>query len=195
MQHQPSLTTARLTLRPFTLDDAWDVERLAGEREIADTTINIPHPYPVGAAARWIETHRKTWEDGTDATFAIVDSQSEKLVGAISLMSISKVHRRGEIGYWIAREQWNKGFATEAGLRLLAFGFDDLKLNRIEGRHFLRNLASGRVIQKLGMQREGAQRDWALKWNRYETLAVYSILEPEWRALQSNGPTGRAASR
>ncbi|MGH7605224.1 MAG: GNAT family N-acetyltransferase [Gemmatimonadaceae bacterium] len=186
MQHQPTLTTDRLTLRPFKTDDAWDVERLAGVKEIADTTLNIPHPYPVGAAARWIESHRKAWEEGAGVAFAIVDTATGKLLGAISLMAIDKTHRRGELGYWVARENWNKGFATEACLRLLAFGFDDLSLHRIEARHFLRNPASGRVIRKLGMQKEGVQRDWAIKWDRYETLEVYSILEPEWRAVQAN---------
>lgn len=186
MQRQPTLTTHRLTLRPFTLDDAWDVERLAGVREIADTTLNIPHPYPVGAASRWIETHQKAWEEGTSVTFAIVVTSTGKLGGAISLMAINRTHRRGEIGYWIAKENWNNGFATEAGLRLLGFGFDDLKLHRIEGRYLLRNPGSGRVLQKLWMQKEGVQRDWAFKWDRYETLETCSILEPEWRALQAN---------
>src|SRR3954464_11470916 len=83
---QPTLTTERLSLRPFTLDDAWDVERLAGKREIADTTLNIPHPYPVGAATRWIESHAQAWASGTNATFAIIETKSARLIGAISLM-------------------------------------------------------------------------------------------------------------
>ena len=62
---QPTLTTARLTLRPFVADDAFDVERLAGRREIADTTLNIPHPYPHGGAAEWIRLHGPAWIDGT----------------------------------------------------------------------------------------------------------------------------------
>jgi RimJ/RimL family protein N-acetyltransferase len=179
---QPTLTTARLTLRPFVLDDAWDVERLAGMREIADTTLSIPHPYPVGAATRWIESHAPAWTAGSAVTFAIVETGLGKLAGAISLMSIHREHRRAELGYWIAVDRWNKGLATEAGQQLLDFGFNDLALHRIESRHFLRNPASGRVMQKLGMREEGADRDWAIKWGRHETLARYSILKPEWAA-------------
>jgi len=182
MQDQPTLTTERLTLRPFTLEDAWDVERLAGMREIADTTLNIPHPYPNGAATAWIRTHSGGWDDGSSATFAIVETKTAKLVGAISLM-IKREHRRAELGYWIARDRWNEGYATESSRRILDFGFEVLGLHRIEARHFLRNLASGQVMQKLGMQKEGVERDWAIKWDRFETLALYSILEPEWRAL------------
>ncbi|MEO8909713.1 MAG: GNAT family N-acetyltransferase [Gemmatimonadaceae bacterium] len=188
MLEQPPLTTDRLTLRPFVLDDAWDVERLAGMREIADTTLNIPHPYPVGAATRWIESHPPAWTSGTGVTFAIVETSTGKLAGAISLMLIHREHRRGELGYWIAVDRWKKGYATEASRRLIDFGFDVLGLHRIEARHFVRNPASGRVIEKLGMQKEGVQRDWAIKWDRFETLVLYSILEPEWRSIKNLNP-------
>lgn len=181
MREQPTLTTDRLTLRPFVLDDAWDVERLAGMREIADTTLNIPHPYPIGAATAWIQAHVGAWEDGNSATFAIVETKTGKLVGAISL-TIKREHRRAELGYWISSDRWNNGYATESSRRILDFGFEALGLHRIEARHFLRNPASGQVMQKLGMQKEGVERDWAIKWDRYETLVVYSILEPEWQA-------------
>lgn len=182
-KEQPTLETDRLVLRPFVADDAFDVERLAGMREIADTTLNIPHPYPHGGAAAWIGTHQTAWNDGTNATFAIINKESGKLVGVISLM-IKPEHRRAELGYWIAVDSWNAGYATEASRCVIDFGFEQLKLHRIEARHFLRNPASGRVMKKLGMQQEGVERDWALKWDRFESLAVYSILEPEWRATR-----------
>jgi ribosomal-protein-alanine N-acetyltransferase len=184
IQEQPTLTTERLTLRPFVADDAFDVERLAGKREIADTTLNIPHPYPHGGAAEWIRIQAPAWTDGSCATFAIVGKKTGALIGAISLM-IKRAHRRAELGYWIALDCWNQGYATEACRRILEFGFESLALHRIEARHFLRNPASGRVMEKLGMQKEGVERDWAIKWDRYETLAVYSVLEPEWRAARA----------
>jgi [ribosomal protein S5]-alanine N-acetyltransferase len=179
---QPTLITKRLTLRPFVLDDAWDVERLAGMREIADTTLNIPHPYPVGAASRWIESHAPAWSAGSGVVYAIVETSNGKLVGAVSLMQMHREHRRAELGYWIAVDHWNKGFATEASAAILDFGFKSLGLHRIESRHFVRNPASGKVMQKLGMQQEGIERDSAKKWDRYESLVRYAILEPEWSA-------------
>ena len=188
MQDQPTLTTERLTLRPFIPDDAFDIERLAGMREIADTTLSIPHPYPHGAAAEWIRTHAPAWANGSAATFAVVETRTGRLVGVTSLM-INREHRRGELGYWIALHQWNQGYATESNQCLVDFGFEVLGLHRIESRHFLRNPASGRVMLKLGMQQEGVERDWAVKGDRFESLAVYSILEEEWRATK--GRLGR----
>jgi RimJ/RimL family protein N-acetyltransferase len=180
---QPTLTTERLTLRPFIPDDAFDIERLAGVREIADTTLTIPHPYPHGAAAEWILTHAPAWEKGTAATFAVVENKSGRLVGVAALM-IRPDHRRAELGYWIALDRWNQGYATESNQRLVDFGFEVLGLHRIEARHFLRNPASGRVMLKLGMKAEGVEREAAVKGDRYESFAVYSILEEEWRAAR-----------
>jgi RimJ/RimL family protein N-acetyltransferase len=183
MRDQPTLTTERLTLRPFIPDDAFDVERLAGMREIADTTLTIPHPYPHGAAAEWILTHAPAWEAGSTATFAVVETESGRLIGVTSLM-INREHRRAELGYWIALDRWSRGYATESSQCLVDYGFEVLGLHRIESRHFLRNPASGRVMQKLGMQQEGVERDWAIKGTQYESMALYSILEPEWRAAR-----------
>lgn len=188
MHDQPTLSTARLTLRPFAADDAFDVERLAGMREIADTTLTIPHPYPHGAAAEWILTHAPAWEKGTAATFAVVENESGRLVGVAALM-IRPDHRRAELGYWIALDRWNQGYATESNQRLVDFGFEVLGLHRIEARHFLRNPASGRVMLKLGMKAEGVERDAAVKGDRFESFAVYSILEDEWRAARGNRST------
>jgi ribosomal-protein-alanine N-acetyltransferase len=188
---QPTFTTERLTLRPFVGDDAFDVERLAGVREVADTTLNIPHPYPHGGAAEWIRLHAPAWIDGTSATFAIVGQKTGALVGAVSLI-IKREHHRAELGYWIAVDCWNRGYATEASRRIIDFGFEDLRLHRIEAHHFLRNPASGRVMEKLGMKQEGVVRDHVIKWDRFESLAIYSILEPEWKAARA---TGRVAPR
>jgi ribosomal-protein-alanine N-acetyltransferase len=183
VQDQPTLTTERLTLRPFIADDAFDIERLAGVREIADTTLTIPHPYPHGAAAEWVLTHAPAWEAGSAATFAVVETASARLVGVASL-TIKREHRRAELGYWIALDQWNQGYATESNQRLVDFGFEVLGLHRIEARHFLRNPASGRVMVKLGMQQEGIERDWAVKGDHFESMVLYSILEQEWRAAR-----------
>src|SRR2546423_8087798 len=92
---------------------------------------------------------------------------------------------RAELGYGSAFVGWKRGYATEAGGRIIDFGFESLGLHRIEAHHFLRTPASGRVMQKMGMQQEGVVRDHVVKWDRYESLAIYSILEPEWRAQRT----------
>lgn len=178
---QPSLDTVRLILRPFRLGDAPAVQELAGERIIADTTLNIPHPYEDGMAEEWIGAHESGYEDGKIATFAIVLRDDAKLAGAIGLR-IERGLNKAELGYWIGRPFWNLGYATEATMAILAFGFDELRLNRIQAGHLARNPSSGRVMQKAGMILEGTARQAIIKWGRYEDLVSYAILREDWPA-------------
>jgi [ribosomal protein S5]-alanine N-acetyltransferase len=94
---QPTLLTERLRLRPFSLADAPEVQRLAGDRAIADTTLNVPHPYPDGAAEAWIETHAGGFAAGRQATFAITLRDGGALVGSIGLV-IDARSGRAELG-------------------------------------------------------------------------------------------------
>ncbi len=179
-QPLPRLATERLILRPFAISDGPAVERLAGAREVADTTLTIPHPYPTGAGAGWIRTHADAWEQERGLALAICRGPAaDDLIGAISLQ-LSKPNSHGELGYWVAVGSWGKGYATEAARALTAYAFTTLALHRIQGRHFTRNAASGRVLQKLGMQLEGVHRDAYSRWNCFEDVAVYAILVHEW---------------
>lgn len=178
----PTLPTERLVLRAFVPEDGPAVERLAGAREVAETTLTIPHPYPPGGGAAWIATHGEAWDRGEILSLAICDRANERtLMGAIGL-HVSASHRNGEIGYWVGRSWWGKGYATEAARALARYAFTDLRLHRLVGRHFTRNVASGRVLQKIGMQLEGVHRDAFLRFDRFEDVAVYGLLEDEWKA-------------
>lgn len=180
---QPALLTPRLLLRPFTAADAPAVQRLAGEAVVAEMTLNIPHPYEDGMAEAWIATHRAAWEAGTAVTFAITTLTGE-LRGTVSLQ-ITPAHRRGELGYWIGQPYWGEGLATEAVIAVLRFAFDDLALNRVQASHLPRNPASGRVMEKAGMHREGLHRERYLKGAQFEDVVEYAILRSERRTVQN----------
>lgn len=176
---QPILKTKRLLLRTFKPSDARDVRRLAGDRLIADTTLSIPHPYTDVMAEKWIGKHRPQFKSRQAAVFAIVLRESRELVGAIGL-GLQAAHQRAELGFWIGRPYWNKGYCAEAGQAVLAYGFTTFELNRICGNHFSRNPASGRVMQKLGMIHEGRARQHVRKWNQFEDVEWYGILKADW---------------
>ncbi|MBI4727675.1 GNAT family N-acetyltransferase [candidate division TA06 bacterium] len=180
MSQIPEITTSRLILRPFTLSDAPEVQKLAGRLEIADTTMNLPHPYPDGAAESWIGTHQKTWELGSGLTLAITLKDSGQVIGAIGL-TINKDHNRAEMGYWVAVPHWGKGYCTEAARALLDYGFSGLKLNKIYATHLVRNPASGKVMQNIGMKYEGCLRQHVKKWDKFEDLAYYGVLKSEYK--------------
>ena len=98
----PTLETERLLLRPFCLQDAADVTRLAGDRSVAAMTSNVPHPYEEGMAVEWISRHPSIFEKDEGVAFAITLKPDGMLVGAISLMGMCKEHQ-AELGYWIGQ--------------------------------------------------------------------------------------------
>jgi RimJ/RimL family protein N-acetyltransferase len=181
LREQPTLETVRLRLRPFAAADAALVQQLAGDRRIADTTVNIPHPYPDGAAKAFIAQQAEAFAAGTGAAFAVTLREGGALIGACDL-TISPRFRHAEMGYWIAAEHWNCGYATEAAGAVLAYAFGDLDLHRVHAHHLSRNASSGRVMLKLGMTHEGRLREHILRWERFEDVEVYGILREEWNA-------------
>jgi len=172
----PTLHTERLTLRPFTLDDAPEVQRLCGAYEVALNTLLIPHPYPDGAAEEWIAKHQEDFDEDRLVHFAVDDGH---LAGAMGL--VMKGDGIAEIGYWIGVPFWGRGYATEAARAVLRYGFEERGLVRIFAMHFGRNAASGRVLQKIGMQYEGTLRRHVKKWDEYVDLVCYGALREEWR--------------
>ena len=189
MKMPPVLETERLVLRPFAAGDAADVARLAGDRRVANTTLRIPHPYDEGLAAEWIATHQPRFEAGEQAVFAVTRRAGGELLGAAGLV-IETVFDRAELGYWIGVPFWNMGYCTEACRAVLRYAFADLGLHRVFASHFLRNEASGNVMRKLGMTREGLLRQHEKKWDRYEDLAVCGLLRDEWLS-SADGRPGR----
>ena len=187
---QPTLLTERLVLRPFAAADAPAVHAIVSEREVASTTLHIPHPYPQELAGEWIATHEPGWMARESAVFACVLREEGALVAAVGLQ-LDPPHRRGELGYWVAKPFWNRGLATEAARAVMAFGFRNLGLHRVQARHFTRNPPSGAVMRKLGMRHEGRMRHHIYKWGVFEDVEMYAILEDEF----TGGPPERLKSR
>ena len=192
MQAPPEIRTARLALRPFRAEDAPAVAELAGDRDVASTTASLPHPYPPGTAEAWIASHPSRLEMGTEVIFAVtrrgvrplIEGSGGRLLGAAGLI-IDRANERAEMGYWIGKPHWGKGYATEAVRALVAFGFEELGLHRIFAHHMTRNPASGRVLEKAGLKFEGELRQHFLKWGAYEDARVYGILKEEYLAASA----------
>ncbi len=188
MQERPTLDTTRLVLRPFTMADAPDVQRLAGAREVASTTLRIPHPYTTGTAEAWISTHQDAYERGESANFAIVRRLDQGLIGCIGL-HIDPHHAHAEMGYWIGVPFWSHGYCTEAAQAVIQYGFEVLRLHRIHASYMARNPVSGRVMQKIGMTYEGCLRQHIQKWGVFEDIVVYGILRSEYAGPRCTGRT------
>jgi len=170
-----SIVTERLCLRPFLISDAECVSKLCNNFNVYKSTLSLPFPYPIESALNWIATHKEDFENDNRYEFAITDKDTAVLFGAIGL-SNNKKHKNGEVGYWIGEEYWGKGYATEALRAVIDFAFSKKEYHKVHSRHFESNPASGRVMQKAGMEYEGKQEEHLYKENKYETLILYGII-------------------
>jgi RimJ/RimL family protein N-acetyltransferase len=189
MAERPSITTERLVLRPFTLADAPTVARLAGDRQIAATTIRIPHPYTLADAESWIGSHQELFEEGRSLPLAVTGRDGGELVGAVGLETVHE-HRRAELGYWIGKEYWNRGYASEAAAAMVRFGFESLGLNRIFAHYFRGNDASGRVLAKAGLRPEGRARAFVRKWVRFVDGELVGVVREDLYGSQAEPVPG-----
>ena len=165
-------------MRPLRIEDAAAIQRLASAIEIAENTF-VPHPYALQDARDFVERARENWLGEQGYTFAIIESGGGRFAGVMGLHP-QPTHNFASVGYWIGKPYWGRGLATSALRRLIAFGFDELLLNRIEAGHFPQNPASGRVMRKAGMQYEGLRRQAVLHHESYKDIVCYAILRDDF---------------
>ncbi len=186
MIEQPILETLRLQLRPIELSDTLEIQKAAGMREIADTMISLPHPYPAGEAERYIFQKQNEREAGSSVTFIIGRKVEKGFCGLIEVRDIDHEHSQGELSFWLAINAWGHGYMSEVVQVVVRYGFEVLSLNRLYAHHMLRNPATGRVLEKNGFKKEGLLRQRVLKWGQYEDVALLAILRQDWQANVGN---------
>jgi [ribosomal protein S5]-alanine N-acetyltransferase len=170
-----TLETARLILRPLTEANIPELVPLIGAREVAATTLRIPHPYEEKHAREFLADVPKE----NELRLIVTLKADGKLCGGIGLHPQMQ-HQHAELGYWIGVPYWGNGYATEAAHAVVRYGFEELNLNRIFATHFKGNEASGNVLRKIGMRHEGCMRQHILKWGRFIDVEIYSMLRDEW---------------
>jgi RimJ/RimL family protein N-acetyltransferase len=164
-----------IALRRLARGDAVRVQLLAGAREVAEMTGLIPHPYPDGAAEEFIVAQGRAWDAGKEYSYAI-SASDEALVGVVSLRPAGA--ERENLGYWIGRPYWGRGYASAALRAMIALGFALLDLEKLTASHLVRNPASGRVMEKCGMRLlKTGERDHR---GAIEAYCVRGITCDEW---------------
>ncbi len=169
------ITTPRLSLRPLTNDDAARIAEVAGVWELASMTARIPYPYSEEQAHQWIG-------GSAPGEFVRGIELQGTLIGCCGFMPIARESEGNhdeqsvEIGYWIGKDYWGRGFATEAATAIVAEckrrGFSHLHAG-----HFHDNPASARVLIKLGFKHVGHKDWWGearqcnIRAERYEMIA------------------------
>jgi ribosomal-protein-alanine N-acetyltransferase len=143
--------TKRLMLRPPEAADIGRLVPLIGDFEVSKNLARVPHPYTDDDAGAFIVKAANGWASGEDFPFCILRKEDGAFIG------LCGVHpsRGWEFGYWVGKPYWGKGYATEAGWRILGFAFDELNADRLGAGWYHDNPASGRVLEKLGFKPVG----------------------------------------
>ena len=179
----PVLTTERLILsRPVEGDMQHIIHYLDSDKVYSENTANMPYPYKEADAEFLIhEVVDKGFENETDFVFAIRNKENGLIMGLIGIHHWDKANQKAEIGYWLGKEFWNKGYVTEAMVEVLAFGFKVLNLNKMFANFFPHNPASGRVMEKSGMRQEAVLKQEIYKNGKFLDFVRYSILKEDFK--------------
>ena len=172
--------TERLFIRNYKRADLEDFIEVTSQPEIQPTTYGIPVPYTKKYAKKWMKFVRENIRMKQAFEFAVFLKENHTYIGNVGLINVSFLHNHADISYYIDKDMWNRGFATEAAAMMMDFGFEKLGLYKISGLCMRSNPASKRVMEKLGMKFEGTMRGELLKKGKYYDLDRYSILKEEY---------------
>ena len=182
MEDLPVLRTPRLLLRPYRSDDVDDVLAYASDPEW-NHYLGLPEPYTRRSAEEFVSSMvLADWE--TNPMWALV--HEGRVCGGINLTTRGR--DQVELGYSIARPLWGQGFMTEAARAVIDYGFQSMGLARIYSFANIRNKGSWRVMEKLGMRREGLLRGNRLVHDQRVDDVLYAILREEWSAPEAGRP-------
>lgn len=179
----PTLKTARLLLRRAYLTDADDLYRCTGNDKITRYEPWSTHQSNVDTL-QFLGSLNEKYDDHTCSEWAIERISDGRVIGMINLHDINDRSLRAELGYWIAEDCWGHGYATEAASAILRYGFSRMRLNRIQAFCHVDNAASMRVLEKVGMRKEGILREYILIHYRMSDVAVYGITFSDYAELK-----------
>ena len=177
------LETDRLLLRDFREDDwpalaaYWDDPRYLRYLPDYDDIEQVVREFVASFVAAQSDQPRRTWQ------LAIIRRDDGRLIGSCGIRIDDPQLGEANIGYELNPEDWDQGFATEAARAILDFGFGELALHRIYADCIADNAGSAKVMEKLGMRREGHLRQNQRFKERWWDTLIYAVLDHEWRAL------------
>jgi [ribosomal protein S5]-alanine N-acetyltransferase len=183
----PVLHTARLRLRPFTDADADSLFAMHSSAHVMRYWDSPAWNEPA-RAERFIAICQKLADEGTGARVAIDRASDKAFVGWCALFTWNPDYRSASLGYCLDDAMWGNGYATEAAHALLRWAFDTLDLNRVQAETDTRNVASTRVLEKLGFVREGMLREDCIVNGEVSDTWVFGLIRREWRPPAASVP-------
>jgi len=178
-----TLTTERLTLRPVRPGDAPAIEAM-----FHDPRVNrfLPARRRTESGIDGVRRDRRVARLGSAVRFAIRTREHPRFIGTVMVFGIDRDSGRAELGYALVRDAWGSGYASEAAGAVIDWAFSALRLHRLDANVADRNLASVRVLRRLGFRAEGVRREAVLDGRRYADLLEFG------RTVSDRGPGARS---
>jgi [ribosomal protein S5]-alanine N-acetyltransferase len=176
----PILETPRMVLREMTLGDIDAVLRIRGDYEV--TKYNTGKPITTRREAEIIiDSIVSDYRQQLSLRWAMALKTNNRMIGMCGFNYWDHISFKASVGYDLARDYWGQGYMPEALRHILHFGFAEMQLNRIEADCTSLNTASVRVLEKVGFQHEGVQRDQYFEGGQFYDLMLFSLLKREWQ--------------
>ena len=178
--YMPILETDRLILRKLTMRDAQDIYSYSRDPVVARHVLWDAHT-SIYDTRGYLRFMLRKYRMGEPASWGIEWKATRQVIGTVGFMWINYENSSAEVGYSLSRKFWNQGIMTEALAEIIRYGFTSLNLNRIEAQHETDNPASGAVMRKCGMVKEGTLRQRLLNKGKFVDVDLYSILRKEYK--------------
>ena len=175
----PRLETPRLILRRLEMRDAPDLFDYSRDPQVAKHVLWDAQT-SVSEARAYVRYMLRRYRAGEPASWGIEEKETGRVVGTIGYMWYPRDNTACEVGYSLARRRWNRGYRTEALAEVLRFSFEELGVHRVEAQHEVENAASGAVMRKCGMRKEGTLRGRLYNKGRYVDVDLYAMLREDY---------------
>ncbi|MAT43286.1 MAG: hypothetical protein CL609_13180 [Anaerolineaceae bacterium] len=185
LDSMPTLTTPRLILKSFTVDQLETVHRWLNDPELAYYDDDEP-PTETSSTLEETKTTLARWINRPLSSgiidLAIHKQENDQAIGFCQIAHIDTYNQRCDLGIVIGHKpDWGNGYANEAVQALIRYCFVELKLNRIGAEIYEFNHRSLKLFKKLGFQQEGTKRQYVFKDNQFKDELVFSLLRGDWQ--------------
>ena len=178
----PILETDRLILRKISFEDLIDMHTYCSNEKVARYCTWNKHE-SLADTEEFVRFILNKYELDQYALWGIEDKETGTLIGTIDFVHWQPKQQIAEIGYAISQAYWGRGIVTEAAKAVIAFGFEEMDLVRIQAKCLIENVGSARVMEKVGMSYEGLIRKGLLVKGAHHDLKLYSILREEHKQV------------
>lgn len=175
----PILTTERLVLRQVRAEDSPTVFAFKGNPDVTTQYAREPHA-SLDQTSDWLQRVQESNAQSDDFMWAVTLKSEERLIGTCLLWNVDLKAQCGELGYELHPDYGRRGMMSEAVAAVVAFGFNELGLHRIEANTFAKNASSTRLLEKLGFTLEGNLRQRVYFRGEYLDQLYYGLLKEEW---------------